>query len=95
MKIPKSCFQLTLLIRFFQNDTASLNITVANVNEWEPRFRYPQYEFRVDAPPSEGDEMDDMEKMNRMGLLPVGKLDVFDGDKADTVTLSLRGPDAR
>ncbi|CAH0698672.1 unnamed protein product [Spodoptera exigua] len=65
------------------NDTASINITVLNVNEWEPRFRYPQYEFRV-----EEDPQDDVE------LLPVGKLDVFDGDKRDTVTLSLRGSDA-
>lgn len=29
------------------------------------------------------------------GLLPVGKLDVFDGDKADTVTVTLRGADAK
>ncbi|CAH1643108.1 unnamed protein product [Spodoptera littoralis] len=65
------------------NDTASINITVLNVNEWEPRFRYPQYEFRV-----EEDPQDDVE------LLPVGKLDVFDGDKHDTVTLSLRGSGA-
>lgn len=53
------------------------------MNEWEPRFRYPQYEFRV-----EEDPQDDVE------LLPVGKLDVFDGDKRDTVTLSLRGSGA-
>lgn len=67
----------------FQNDTASINITVLNVNEWEPRFRYPQYEFRV-----EDDARDDVE------LLPVGRLDVFDGDKKDTVTLTLRGSGA-
>nr|XP_049698063.1 protocadherin-16 isoform X1 [Helicoverpa armigera] len=64
------------------NDTASINITVLNVNEWEPRFRYPQYEFRVD------DDAGDAE------LLPVGKLDVFDGDKQDNVTLTLRGSGA-
>ncbi|KAL0849687.1 hypothetical protein ABMA28_011653 [Loxostege sticticalis] len=67
------------------NDTAAINITVLNVNEWEPRFRYPQYEFRVEAEP---------EEMGEEGLLPVGRLDVFDGDKPDTVALSLRGPDA-
>ncbi|XP_053601681.1 protocadherin-16 isoform X2 [Plodia interpunctella] len=66
------------------NDTASINITVSNVNEWEPRFRYPQYEFRV-----EGDA-----GSARAGLLPVGKLDVFDGDTPDTVALTLRGADA-
>lgn len=63
-----------------QNDTASVNISVINVNEWEPRFKYPQYEFRV-----EEDTSDDTE------MLPVGKLDVFDGDKSDSVTLTLRG----
>ncbi|CAB3227591.1 unnamed protein product [Arctia plantaginis] len=62
------------------NDTASINISVINVNEWEPRFKYPQYEFRV-----EDDTSDDTE------MLPVGKLDVFDGDKLDSVTLTLRG----
>lgn len=62
------------------NDTASVNISVMNVNEWEPRFKYPQYEFRV-----EEEATDDTE------LLPIGKLDVFDGDKLDTVTLTLRG----
>ncbi|KAJ2944071.1 hypothetical protein O0L34_g8410 [Tuta absoluta] len=65
------------------NDTASLNITVMNVNEWEPRFRYPQYEFSVD---------DDADVT--LGLLPVGKLDVHDGDAPDTVTLTLRGAHA-
>ncbi|KAJ0181504.1 hypothetical protein K1T71_003589 [Dendrolimus kikuchii] len=65
------------------NDTASINITVLNVNEWEPRFRFPQYEFRVD-------DMGD----GKGGLVPVGKLEVFDGDKPDTVALTLRGADA-
>ncbi|GBP58453.1 Protocadherin Fat 4 [Eumeta japonica] len=68
------------------NDTASLNITVLNVNDWEPRFRYPQYEFRLEAPDDDAGRDD--------GLLPVGKLDVFDGDRGDRVTLSLHGPDA-
>ncbi|KAI8430442.1 hypothetical protein MSG28_000717 [Choristoneura fumiferana] len=66
------------------NDTASINITVLNVNEWEPRFKYPQYEFRVEA---EGDG-------GGGGLLPVGRLEVFDGDAGDNVTLTLRGSDA-
>lgn len=29
------------------NDTALVNITVLNINDWDPRFRYPQYEFFV------------------------------------------------
>lgn len=53
-----------------------------NVNEWEPRFRYPQYEFRVE------------ETAGGEGLLRVGKLDVHDGDKPDSVSLTLRGSDA-
>ncbi|CAH2990393.1 unnamed protein product [Chilo suppressalis] len=65
------------------NDTAAINITVLNVNEWEPRFRYPQYEFHVDGEAGEGG-----------GRLPVGRLDVYDGDRPDTVALTLRGPDA-
>ncbi|KAJ8735160.1 hypothetical protein PYW08_014410 [Mythimna loreyi] len=67
------------------NDTASINITVLNVNEWEPRFRYPQYEFRVDDARAPQDDAE---------LLPVGRLDVFDGDKMDNVTLTLRGSGA-
>lgn len=53
-----------------------------NVNEWEPRFRYPQYEFRVE------------EAAGGEGLLRVGKLDVHDGDTPDSVSLTLRGSDA-
>ncbi|XP_046974937.1 protocadherin-like wing polarity protein stan isoform X2 [Vanessa cardui] len=29
------------------NDTASVEISVQNVNEWEPRFRHAQYEFEA------------------------------------------------
>ncbi|XP_049886704.1 cadherin EGF LAG seven-pass G-type receptor 2 [Pectinophora gossypiella] len=67
------------------NDTASLNISVVNVNEWEPRFRYPQYEFRLDDAGGGG---------GGGGLLRVGRLDVHDGDTPDTVTLTLRGAHA-
>ncbi|XP_048481685.1 protocadherin-16 [Plutella xylostella] len=76
------------------NDTASLNITVLNVNDWEPRFRYPQYSFRVEG--SAGDAGDEAGGAGGAGagLMPVGKVDVFDGDKDDYVSLSLRGPDA-
>lgn len=61
-----------------------MNISVLNVNEWEPRFRHPQYEFRVQgAAPG------------RAALLPVGTLEVFDGDRGDYVTLGVRGADAK
>jgi hypothetical protein len=66
----------------FQNDTARVNISVLNVNDWEPRFRYPQYEFFISNP----------------GVSPgdiVGRVEAADGDRGDFVTLSLRGPGAR
>lgn len=67
---------------FFQNDTALINITVLNVNDWDPRFRYPQYEFFVAA------------KDLRPGHV-VGKIEVADGDRGDRLTLTLRGPHAQ
>ncbi|CAK1541368.1 unnamed protein product [Leptosia nina] len=74
------------------NDTASLNITVDNVNEWEPRFRYPLYEFRADLSPEEGITGEEGKRDGRAGgLVKVGQLDVYDGDTEDTVTLTLRG----
>ncbi|KAK9879638.1 hypothetical protein WA026_006703 [Henosepilachna vigintioctopunctata] len=33
------------------NDSSVVNITVEDVNEWEPRFRYPHYEFYVSGLP--------------------------------------------
>ncbi|VVD05495.1 unnamed protein product, partial [Leptidea sinapis] len=67
----------------YRNDTASLNISVIDVNEWEPRFRYPQYEFRADMLAGGG--------AGGGGLVRVGQLDVHDGDEGDDVTLSLKG----
>ncbi|XP_061708283.1 protocadherin beta-16 isoform X1 [Cydia pomonella] len=78
---PEYYYQVMVTDGIF-NDTASINITLLNVNEWEPRFKYPQYEFRVEAAEGAG------------GLLAVGRLDVFDGDAGDNVTLTLRGSDA-
>ncbi|XP_076238326.1 protocadherin Fat 4-like Cad96Ca [Calliopsis andreniformis] len=62
------------------NDTSRVNVTVEDVNEWEPRFRHPRYEFHA-ATLKEGSI--------------VGKLEAADGDRDDKVSLSLRGPDAR
>jgi hypothetical protein len=28
-------------------DTVTLNISVLNVNDWDPQFKYPAYEFAV------------------------------------------------
>ena len=62
-----------------------MNISVLNVNDWDPRFRYPQYEFFIpDVAPNQ--------------LTPgtvIGKVEAADGDRGDHVTLSLRGPYSR
>lgn len=72
----------------FQNTTAYVNVSVINVNDWDPRFRYPQYEFFVP------DFSPEVELTDGEGLV-VGKVEAADGDKGDHVTLSLRGPAAR
>ncbi|XP_066596729.1 protocadherin beta-10 isoform X2 [Prorops nasuta] len=64
----------------YYNDTARVNISVEDVNEWEPRFRHPRYEFHA--------------RNIREGSL-IGKLEAADGDRGDKISLSLRGPDAR
>lgn len=69
----------------FQNTSAFVNITVLNVNDWDPRFRYPQYEFYVPD-------------ISLSQLLPgtvIGKVEAADGDRGDRVTLALRGPESR
>nr|CAD7397929.1 unnamed protein product [Timema cristinae] len=62
------------------NDSASINISVLNVNDWDPRFRYPQYEFFItDTQIMEGDM--------------VGRVEAV--DRGDFIIMSLRGPSAR
>ncbi|CAG4976814.1 unnamed protein product [Parnassius apollo] len=72
------------------NDTATVNITVLNVNEWEPRFRFPHYEFQLDTDAMEDEDSD----VAASGLGAVGRLEVHDGDRADSVSLTLRGTHA-
>ena len=83
-----------------ENDTTRVNISVINVNDWDPRlacclnkksilnlfyhfrFKYPQYEFYVEAGAS----------------LPghiVGEVEVFDGDTGDSISLELSGRSSR
>nr|XP_022918947.1 protocadherin Fat 4 [Onthophagus taurus]XP_022918948.1 protocadherin Fat 4 [Onthophagus taurus] len=57
------------------NDTFSVNITVDDVNEWEPRFRYNHYEFFVS-----GDQTD-----------LIGRIEAADGDKNDALSFTLIG----
>ncbi|XP_014245575.1 protocadherin Fat 4 [Cimex lectularius] len=66
------------------NATASVNITVLNVNDWDPRFRFPQYEFFV---PELGELNDES--------VAVGMVEAADGDRGDKITLSLQGPAAK
>ena len=65
-----------------KNDSARVNVTVLNINDWDPRFKYPQYEFYVP------------QKDMRVGHV-VGQLKVHDGDVGDSVTLELKGSFAR
>ncbi|XP_044586993.1 protocadherin Fat 4 [Cotesia glomerata] len=62
------------------NDSARVHVSVEDINEWEPRFRHPRYEFHT--------------RTLREGSI-VGRVEAADGDRGDKVILSLRGPDAR
>jgi hypothetical protein len=57
---------------------------VLNVNDWDPRFRFPQYEFFVTEL---GNEIE--------GNVFVGKVEAADGDRGDRITLGLQGPSSR
>ena len=61
-----------------ENDTTTVNITVLNINDWDPRFRYPQYEFYVSSEDAEAGQ-------------EVGALEVFDGDTDDRISLEISG----
>lgn len=65
-----------------RNDSARVDVTLLNINDWDPRFKYPQYEFYVSGP-------------DAFPGFVVGKLDVHDGDKGDRVSLDIKGPYAR
>ena len=57
-----------------------VNVTVENVNEWEPRFRYPHYEFFAGV----SGKIHDL----------IGRVEAADGDKGDRLSFSLSGADA-
>ena len=65
-----------------QNDSCLVNISVINLNDWDPRFKYPQYEFYVGKTSSSEGHI-------------VGVVDVFDGDIDDEISLELSGHSAR
>ncbi|KAK3854569.1 hypothetical protein Pcinc_038963 [Petrolisthes cinctipes] len=64
------------------NDTASLKVQVLNVNDWDPRFKFPQYEFYVGSDTVRPGDA-------------VGNVDVADGDRGDHITLTVMGQDAQ
>ncbi|XP_026466769.1 protein dachsous-like [Ctenocephalides felis] len=67
------------------NATALLDVSVVNVNDWEPRFRRAHYEFAAPGlPGSKGTPT------TSAGLL-LGRLEAADGDRGDVLTLTLRG----
>ena len=61
-----------------QRDRAEIRVTVLNVNDWNPAFRHPEYQFHV----SEAEAVDGHR---------VGVVEVSDGDLGDRVSLELRG----
>ena len=65
-----------------RNDSAKISVTLLNINDWDPRFKYPQYEFFVQTEDAYNGHL-------------VGKLEVHDGDKGDKVTLDLKGQNSR
>lgn len=61
------------------NATTTVNISVEDVNDWEPRFRETHYEFIVPS-------MSGFDKP-----MALGKLEVADGDRHDSINIQLRG----
>ena len=50
--------------------------------DWDPRFKYPQYEWEVSPE-------------DRFEGFKIGVLEVHDGDKGDSVSMDVRGSHAR
>ncbi|XP_057376036.1 cadherin EGF LAG seven-pass G-type receptor 1-like [Daphnia carinata] len=64
------------------NDTATVEVTVLDVNDWDPRFDLAEYEFIV------------KESALPVGSV-IGHIHADDGDAADRVTIQLKGPESR
>ncbi|CAL4068557.1 unnamed protein product, partial [Meganyctiphanes norvegica] len=65
------------------NDTAHLLVRVLNANDWDPRFKFQQYEFYVTA----------TDKLSPGDV--IGEVEFFDGDYGDRIQLTVMGRDAR
>lgn len=64
-----------------QSDRTVVTVIVLNVNDWDPRFRYPSFNFVAPARLKKGSVM--------------GRLTVYDGDRGDRISVGLMGPDSR
>lgn len=62
------------------NASTEVIIEVLDINDWEPRFRQPNYEFNIPR-------LKDVSEP-----IPLGKLEAADGDRDDKVNISIRGP---
>lgn len=62
-----------------RNTTAEIEIEVIDVNEWEPRFRQPSYDFSL---PKIG---------NASKPIALGKLEAADGDQNDRISINVHG----
>ena len=56
-------FRVVALESQVVRDTVTLNITILNVNDWDPQFKYPAYEFSVSE--------EDIEKGTQIGEVQV------------------------
>ena len=77
------------------NDEAEVSIRVLNVNDWNPDFRYPEYEFFVSENRyfyvlAEAIYMIFFFFRSVNGQI-IGRVHVTDGDKDDRVSLDIRG----
>ena len=62
-RVSPRVFRVVALESQVVRDTVTLNITILNVNDWDPQFKYPAYEFAVSE--------DDIEKGTQIGEVQV------------------------
>ena len=66
----------------WHNDTTRVRIKLININDWDPRFRHPEYAFYVS-------------RENMVSGHKVGEVEAHDGDKGDHLRLDIMGAFAR
>ena len=66
----------------WHNDTTRVRIRLININDWDPRFRHPEYAFYVS-------------RENMVSGHKVGEVEVHDGDKGDHLRLDIMGAFSR